>query len=295
MIFVGLSSRSSGQIRGIQVASALRACGKKAEFLESENRDVIKNKDETIVFVRSINRDHAKHLKSLGCRIVFDILDRPVADIHECLKSGNVFSWEKYNIPEIDEFIVNNSLIKKHLETTTGKTCTVIPHHSVDRSEIIRKNVKIAGYVGLEDQISNKGQIEEICQKFGIKFISENPVTRDSCIKCLQNIDLGIINLELNNARTDSVLQYKPNTKLTNFQAFGIPTISVPYQSFVEFGGTGWISSDNLLEDLESFLSSRDLSARIQEMSETSIIDSKRCSLDSIARLYLDLDKKWRQ
>jgi hypothetical protein len=33
-------------------------------------------------------------------------------------------------------------------------------------------------------------------------------------------------------------LKYKPNTKLTNFQSFGIPVISVSYESFVEFGLT---------------------------------------------------------
>jgi hypothetical protein len=46
-------------------------------------------------------------------------------------------------------------------------------------------------------------------------------------------------------------LKYKPNTKLTNFQSFGIPVISVSYESFVEFGFSSWnvVTTYEELED----------------------------------------------
>jgi hypothetical protein len=89
-------------------------------------------------------------------------------------------------------------------------------------------------------------------------------------------------------------LKYKPNTKLTNFQSFGIPTISIPYHSFVEFGGDAWIKSSEtgFMHDLESLLSSHSLRDQIESLSIGSIENSKNYSLDKICKIYLEIDEK---
>jgi hypothetical protein len=292
MIFIGNSQRSSGQIRGLQIVEFLRR-SQAADFVESGSFNVGNVKDRTSIFIRSLDRNQAAFLKQRGCKVVFDILDRPVADIHECLRTGNSFSWSRYNIPEVDEFIVNNDLIKKELELATGKMCTIIPHHAVGSSDRCKKSIRTAGYIGLVDQLDRKEQIEKVCKKFGIDFISENPETREGCIRALEKIDLGIINLEKSD-RSGPVLKYKPNTKLTNFQSFGIPTISVPYSSFSEFGAGAWVSTQDadFLQSLEQFLDSSNLQERVAEISRDSIANSKQFTLESISEIYGKINEK---
>lgn len=284
MIFTGMSERSSGQIRGIQISDQIRSSGKDAKFIDTRDSSILSTRDQTVIFIRSLDRSIASRLKNQGCRIVFDVLDRPVADIHESQKMKRDFFWESYSIPEIDSFIVNNSALKDKIEYATKKTCTIIPHHAVGSDYRSRSLVVSAGYIGLPDQLDCKDEIENVLRKFGVKFFSKNPTNRDDCIKDLRDLDLGIIFLK-KNARTDPVLKYKPNTKLTNFQSFGIPTISIPYHSFVEFGGDCWIqtSESSILEDIEKFL---DHPEKIEKISFDSIENSKKYTIERVSQMY---------
>lgn len=284
MIFTGMSERSSGQIRGIQISEQLKKLGINSRFIDARDGSIHAVKNETVVFIRKIDRQIARHLKNQGCQIVFDILDRPVADIHESQRSGSQFSWSSYDIPELDIFIVNNSLVKEEIEKISNKMCVTIPHHSVGSEHRVRSSVISAGYIGLPDQIDNKEQIESLFEKLGVRFYSKNPLTREECIRDLKQIDLGIIFVK-ENARTNPVLKYKPNTKLTNFQSFGIPTISTLYHSFIEFGGNAWIQTgeSSLLNDIEDLVSSPE---RLEKMSFDSIENSKKYSIEKVAQMY---------
>lgn len=292
MIFVGMHERSSGQIRGLQVSDHIRSLGYDSRFIDSRDSAVTEIRNQTVVFIRTVDRMLANRLKNQGCKIVFDTLDRPVADIHESQRLGRHFSWEIYDIPEVDHYIVNNSLVKNQISAVTSKVCTVIPHHSVGSDHRVRSAIKTAGYIGLPDQLSNHQEIESLLARFGIVFYSKNPLKREECIRDISVLDLGIIFLK-DSERANPVLKYKPNTKLTNFQSFGIPTISVPYHSFIEFGGDSWIKSveSNFMKDLESLLSSSQRGEKIEDLSIRSIENSKNYSLDKICEIYLSLNE----
>jgi hypothetical protein len=290
MIFVGMNERSSGQIRGIQISEGLKSIGIDARFIDSRDQSLSSIKNQTVIFIRRIDKNIAKKMKNQGCKVVFDTLDRPVADIHECIRSGRIFSWSFYDSPEIDEFIVNNSMVRDQISQISERKCTIIPHHAVDQNPVLRKSVKTAGYIGLADQLDSLREIEEILKNHGIIFSSTNPLTRQECIDDLNSLDLGIIFLK-KNERTDPVIKYKPNTKLTNFQSFGIPTISIPYHSFVEFGSDAWVNSseENFMRDLEEIIVSHN---KLEEISSRSIENSRKYSLDRICEIYASIDQK---
>lgn len=288
-----MKERSSGQIRGIQVSDHIRSAGHNSKFIDVRDVSLHSVTDQTVVFVRSVDTSLAKKLKKQGCKIVFDTLDRPVADIHESQRLNKAFSWSVYDIPEVDHFIVNNSLVNDQISAATSKKCTIIPHHAVGSEHRVRSSIKTAGYIGLPDQLDDQQEIEESLNKFGIRFFSKNPLKREECLRDIASLDLGIVFLR-NNDRTNPVLKYKGNTKLTNFQSFGIPTISVEYQSFVEFGGDSWIKSNerDFMNDLELLLDSSSLKDRIENLSISSIENSKNFSMEKICEIYLGLNEK---
>ena len=80
--FIGMGSRSSGQVRGYQLISNVR----KYNFYDTD-RNILHGSNtkfmENIVFVRSLNEALAKKLKKAGHKIGFDIIDRPVAELHK--------------------------------------------------------------------------------------------------------------------------------------------------------------------------------------------------------------------
>tara|TARA_B100002019_G_C21159623_1_gene542589 strand:+ start:21 stop:920 length:900 start_codon:yes stop_codon:yes gene_type:complete len=240
--FVGMRDRSSGIVRGLQLVDCdpnNNFLDKNTGYLYGKNKDISKN----IIFVRSYDKRIASHFKSRGHTIGFDIIDRPVAELHKLQRSDNnlkSIDWSLFCHEEIDYYIVTNSLAKKELSKVTKKSIYVIPHHTVSKN-IVKKNnneLKVLGYVGIEDQLNCRDEIIEYCNKRNLTFYENHPKDSAQCIEDLKKVDIGIIFLEKNN-RTDYVLKYKPNQKLSNFQCFGIPTVCVKYESYQEFSSPG--------------------------------------------------------
>ena len=99
-----MKERTSGEIRGRQVADALRA-----SFVDvRDHRTLALVRDDTVVFVRQFEPHLASMLKQNGCIIGFDLLDRPVADYHQRWKQGvrHDFDWGIYDNAFIDFFLV---------------------------------------------------------------------------------------------------------------------------------------------------------------------------------------------
>jgi len=262
MIFVGMSERSSGLIRGKQICEKFLELNLKSKFYEYGDPRLFNESNETIIFIRFIDVDSANKLKNKGNQIGFDLLDRPVADQHQLEKyaKNQEIDWKKYLFDQIDFYIVNNTITKnKLLESNCQKNIYVIPHHTVnfDNERIcINDVVRRVGYIGLEDQLSYKDDIKSFLSSKNIEFISCHPTTREEVTQVLKKIDIGLISVDYNQASCSVwkqyIIKYKPNTKLSNFQSFGIPTIACPYSSFKEFGENGWINASTKNEILEA-------------------------------------------
>ena len=64
-------------------------------------------------------------------------------------------------------------------------------------------------------------------------------------IPVLVDIEEDTLGLDYEKVKA-AIKKYKPNTKLSNFQSYGIPTISIPYESFDQFGYNAYIKIQNI-------------------------------------------------
>lgn len=282
-----MSSRTSGIIRGMQLAERFNW-----KFYESGDRRILNERSETIVFVRSYDENLGNSLRKLGNRVGFDLLDRPVADQHAIVETNSEIDWSRYRY-DIDFCIVNNSLAKETL-INRGKVTYpvhVIPHHSVNHENKkyhVKSKVTKVGYVGLENQFSYKKDIEKFLKDKGIEFVMSHPLSRSEVSDFILSLDIGLICVESNpsNLWQKYILDYKPNTKLTNFQSFGTPTIAGHYSSFEEFGNDCWIKAGNkeeFLDRLENLI--KDVEKRHQ-LSQQSYSVGQNYHIDNVKKLY---------
>jgi len=271
--FIGMASRSSGKVRGLQLVDNF----KNYNFFDTVTRRFT-GKDsffqKNIVFVRNFDLNLAKSLKLQGRKIGYDIIDKPVAELHRLQLNNPDISEIDWNFicnDFIDFYIVTNTLAKQKLEAITNKEVFIIPHHAVS-NKLIEKDTaikpKTIGYVGVEDQLFRRNEIISYCDMNKLSFYENHPKTQNLCIEDLKKIDIGVVYLDVNN-RTDYVLKYKPNQKLSNFQCFGIPSVIVGYNSYIEFGGNNsYLLAKNeieLIENLDMLFKDKDLRGSIQK------------------------------
>ena len=274
--FIGLPDRSSGIIRGMQIASHIP----NAEFINSVSGAYRKPNNKIVIFIRSLDRGYANLLRNMGYTVGYDLLDRPVADEHAI---GTPVDWGQYAKLPCNFFIVNNAAARQKLQTL--KPVFTIPHHHVGLSSEPRKSIKTIGYVGLPDQFDHSEKVREFCEKNNLTFLSENPLTYDACDDVLKRIDVGCIYVDVK-PRTVPVLAYKPNTKLTNFQSFATPTICCKYESFIEFGEEKYRlveSPDEMINSIQLFL---DDSSLYRNLSEESLVVGRKFQITNIVSLY---------
>jgi hypothetical protein len=285
MIFIGMSERTSGIIRGHQVSLSL----KNSKFIDATQlHEIQKIKNEIVVFVRSVNDDLVKHLKRNGCIIGYDLLDRISAD--KFFYNKNV-DYSRYNQHNIDFYIVNNSLTKNELSSYTEKNIYVIPHHHVNFGK--HKNninkIKTVGYVGLPEQLDCYDDLKSFCNSNNLNFITTHPNTPQECIDVHKKIDLGVIFLEKNDVR-EVTKKYKPNAKLTNFQSFGIPVISVSYESYREFGNGHWVEINDYQElekNISLMINDESITNDLSEKSYQHAVDNFH--ITNISKLYQNI------
>ena len=81
--FIGNESRSSGQVRGVQISRAVEG-----NFFDPHKHTFVGTSGfyPVVVFARNFHPHVAAGLKENGCKIGFDIIDRAVANLHELQK-----------------------------------------------------------------------------------------------------------------------------------------------------------------------------------------------------------------
>jgi len=293
--FFGMPTRSSGIIRGLQIATHVGG-----NFYDKNSLVLISGDNKIYpkcVFIRDINKSHARNLKNKGHKIIYDLLDRPVADLHR--EQGinpklKDISWKDYVDPCIDVFLVNNRKCYEMLEDHINpeQKIVIMPHHLITGNKVEKipnRPIKNIGYLGTMDQLHSKEEISKFCESKGLKLLAKNIKSHKECIDFLKNIDIGLIYVD-HNDRTDYVLKYKPNTKLTNFQAFGIPTICCKYISFEEHADKrSYIKVDNtedLLSAINDLISNESLRSQI---SENSLKNAENFKINRIIEKYKNL------
>lgn len=288
--FIGFSYRSSGIIRGKQLSSVIRG----SDFVDVDAPTIPKNK--MAIFVRKYDERFAKACKNNGMIVGFDVADNPVTDYLYGRTDNEDMS--RYTSKFCDFYIVNNDVCKKKLSEVTDKKIFVIPHHSCNfsKSKIEIKEPKTMGYVGLPDYSLNDDAIKDLCKKTGLKFIASNPQKHEDLESSFLNIDIGIVFFDKNVVKQgiyERTLRYKPNTKLTNFQSFGIPTVCLPYESYKQFGNDKCFFTENF-DDLVEKVNSLKLNSDLyKSLSEESIIASENYHILKLKETYLQIKREF--
>ena len=216
-------------------------------------------------------------------------------------RGAKVENLSAYAHPECDFYIVNNTVTLKDLEPyADNKPIYVVPHHTVNYDKHVNTLKKAArvGYVGLPEQLSAKEEIEALCAKMGVEFVSVHPNTREECVEIMKTIDVGVVfaesSLSSNPRFAELLKRHKPNTKLSNFQSFGIRTVCTPYESYLEHGGGASRfeeTRDGMMESLELLIEGSSLT---EMESARALAVGQRFHIDEIVKQYknivLDLD-----
>ena len=286
--FLGLPERTAGLIRGRQISERISD----SEFLHVNSHQTARNK--ICIFVRNHFSESAKFYKSKGHLIGYDICDMPAGDIYNG-KLG--LSMKNYCHDIYDFFIVNNQTAYNEAKAVTDRPIYVIPHHTVNfenKKIDIKSQVKAVGYVGLKEQFSQSENFQSFLKDKNIEFISVHPNTREECDKVFQSIDVGVIFLDTSSANESfmsAVKKYKPNTKLSNFQSYGIPTVCIGYDSYKQFGESAFIeinSYENMINAISSLINSTYLRS---ELSEKSYHVGQKFHINNVIKMYTQVTK----
>jgi len=282
--FIGFSNRSSGIIRGKQISNFIPG----SDFIDVDFPTKPKNK--ITIHVRKFNEKLAKDCKEKNIKVGFDVADNPVTDYLYGRVDKDDFS--RYTNQHCDFYIVNNDLMKENLSKVTDKKIYVIPHHSCNFDKKHKKIPifpKKIGYIGLPDYTINEKHIINFCNKNSLFFINKNPQTHNELIPAFEEIDIGIIFFEKESIKPgvyERTLNYKPNTKLTNFQSFGIPTICLPYESYKQFGNNNCIYAENINELEGNILDLINDTNKFKSLSEKSIETGEKYHISNIIDYY---------
>lgn len=290
--FLGMPDRTSGEIRGRQISEKIHGEYQSACFVDVHKPDwKAIDRNQIALFVRTWEPNLARQLAHRGYVVGYDVADMPVGDA--VFRGAEVKDLSAYAHRECSFFVVNNSVQKADMMQVTDKPCYVIPHHTVnyERHRNPLRQTRRVGYVGLPEQLSAKEDIEKLCRKMGVEFVSMHPNTREECVELFKTIDVGVVFAETNDKMRHRVVElmkrYKPNIKLSNFQSFGIRTVCTPYESYLEFGaGASRFESthDGMLDSLELLIDGGHLS---QLESDRAYETGKCFHIDEVAKLYI--------
>ena len=290
--FIGLKDRSSMEIRGNQIANKI--AGQTIRFGDPPQivHPQLNQIKQCMIMVRhAANTEHRAALRK--CRpdgmLGLDILDLAVGDL--LFRNQKFQGMEPYlHNDDFDFYIVNNSAIRMLALEKTSKPCFVIPHHTVNfenKRTCFGEKIKRIGYLGLPEQMDSFDEISEICENLGLEFVVSNEQTHEGCINFLSTLDAGIVYLNEQDAvRSSHIRAFKPNTKLTNFQSFGIPVLCTPYESFKEFGKDVYIPLSDLSSIEVALKRLIDDDELRRDLSNRGYEHAQSFHIDNIASLY---------
>ena len=281
--FVGLKNRSAGKIRGEQLANEMGGYFYDFSEIYTSNLPITK----IVIIVRNRqDKDFEKALKDSGCIVGYDILDNPIGDF---LFRDISPDFSRYvDDKSFDFYITNNTENASELSKYTQKKIFVIPHHSVNFNKERSCNgqkIKKVGYLGLDYGNKKQKDIKDICDDLEIEYLCYSSNLKDECADFLKTLDAGIIFVD-EESPGNIIRKYKPNTKLINFQSFGIPVICSEYSSFLEFGDENYISVKTLNDVRESLKILISDKKKRADLSDRSFITGSRFHISQIIKDY---------
>ena len=279
--FYGFAHRSSGIVRGEQVAIAIQD----AEFIDIDHAHLPQNR--ITLQVRKFDASLAKRLKSRGNIVGYEMSDHPVTQ----MIYGKFNSLAQFTSELCDFYVVNNDVYAAELRTFTDKPIYVIPHHScnlANRTKVVAQRPTRAAYIGTPDYTVNKEQLKQICSQFGISYEIKNTDSIHELDTFFDHIDVGLVYFDAETIGKnvyDAAVKYKPNVKVTNFLSYGIPVICLPYESYKQFGEGKAVIANNF-EEIENALKSLIIPETYVEACKDAYDVGRRYHISNIVNYY---------
>jgi hypothetical protein len=286
--FCGFSQRSSGIIRGEQLSKRLPG----SEFLDVDGVGRTRPLNNTVIYIRKINVDHLQHCKKWGMKTGYDVSDTPVTDYSRGLVTEDDFS--RYTHELLDFYIVNNDVVKSEMRKFTTKPIHVVPHHSCNfnRKRNSLRIPRTIGYIGLPEQSIDESSLSLMCKEYGLTFTKQDVSKHADLDEAFSEIDIGLIYFDRDSIKKgvhERILKYKPGTKLTNFQSYGIPTLCLPYESFKQFGGEKCIFVESLDDIKRGVARLVEDPSHYEAMSNESVLHAEKLHIDNVVRYYEEI------
>lgn len=281
IVFTGTYNRlTSMDVRGRQIAEALGASYIRGKYLRPEA--AMKAKCVIWVAVGDIEKVRAI---DKGAPQVFDIINPSVE------KGDPYFDL----VDEFDTLILNTRGTLKYLRPGKrgDRRAFVIPHHHCNRwnfglPEERLERPQIVGYVGEPGHLHDADAIEKAVSDLGLKFMMAGPQD----LAAYKRIDIGVAWTRPEPLRDDT----RSNIKLTNFCAFGIPSVVSNYESYRDVDATLGVeacllaqSLDEMIEHIATLARDEDLRCRIHEKA---LPARELYSLEAIAEQYREMVKE---
>lgn len=195
-------------------------------------------------------------------------------------------------VNEFDTLIVNTRSTMEHLPRRRpgGWRVAVIPHHHCNvwgftLPEERVERPRTVGYVGQPEHLHDLEAIRATVESLGMRFVACD--TRD--LAGYKDIDIGVAWTRPDSFRYST----RSNIKLTNFCAFGIPSVVANYESYADvdraLDGGACLRADNLTEFLEGLRTLAADEELRREMNSKAEAARAMYSVEEIARQYAAL------
>lgn len=249
IVFTGAFNRlTSMDVRARQIAEPLHATYIRGRYLKV-NQAV---KARCVIWV------------AVAEPAVVDAIGRATPQIFDII-NPSVEKGRPYfeTVEKFDYLILNTQGTLSYLDIRSRPRTWVIPHHHCNTYGYCLPEERVArprtvGYVGQPEHLHRAAEIENAVRKLGLKFL--NTGTRD--LSAYKDIDIGVAWTNPEPLRDAT----RSNVKLTNFCAFGIPSVVSNYESYRDVdralgGGAALFAStfEEFLDQLERLITDESL------------------------------------
>lgn len=271
ILITGKGGKSgSWQIRGVQLGAVIGATVKSMASLE----DCLEA--DVIVGVKKIPEPLLENIRKSKKPFILDLIDGwPQPSVHS---RETAKAWLNSAIANFhpDAVVYGTTAMRDTSDSLIPSI--VLPHHSwqkyVDHAPVIREKVAIVGYEGDARYLGKWTRIlHEECARQGWTFIINGD---------MRQVDIGIA---LRDGNCYANRLFKPNTKLSNLHALGIPAICSRESGCMEVscGEEFWADSP---KDIPAFFELLKPYAVRKSISEG--MKAAQIPVDKVGKTYLD-------
>jgi hypothetical protein len=269
--FFERNRRPSGIVRAVQIS----------EYLGAKLNPISGYENDVCIYVRHVPD------KIVSGRTYIDMID-----------DRSCAQWVTEH-PEA-KLIVSTKVLQRYLDRKYKiKDTVLIPHHHCNylREKRISQEVRVAGIIGGGSEIGggsaceyNIDLLREELRKMDVELIYfYKPRFRKTVVEFYKAIDVQIIfRPRRASSSTGNVLT---PLKLENASSFGVPTVSFPEPSFVEFGECFLyaLSIEDIIQGVWDLKNDR---ALYENLSELAREKADKYHIEYIGELYKQLDKE---